>query len=97
MKYKTSLQLKYFTLSCALFFINGLAIAQEKIVIEPEKVETWFQKNQLWVYIGAGALLLIIIIASAGSSASRKTKKTTTVIRDKDGLTERVTTTEEQV
>ena len=96
MKLSTTTQIKYFLLTSALFLINGIAMAQDKIVIEPEKVENWFQKNQLWVYIGAGVLLLLIIIASSGSSR-RKSKKTTTVVRDKDGFTERVTTTEEQI
>ena len=96
MKLKTSLQIKYLLLTCSLFLLNGLAMAQDKIVIEPEKVENWFHRNQMWVYIGAGVLLLLIIIASSGSSR-RTTKKTTTVVRDKDGFTERVTTTEEEI
>lgn len=72
MKLKIILQLKYVFATIALFFLNGIAIAQDKIVIEPEKVETWFERNQLWVYIGAGVLLLLIIL---GSSGSRKRKK----------------------
>ena len=96
MKVSTRTQLKYLFLTFSLFLFNGLAMAQDKIVIEPEQVENWFQKNQLWVYIGAGVLLLLIIIASTGSSR-RKSKKTTTVVRDKDGFTEKVTTTEEEI
>ena len=96
MKISTSTQLKYLFLTFALFLFNGLAMAQDKIEIEPEEVENWFQRNQLWVYIGAGVLLLLIIIASSGGSR-RTSKKTTTVVRDKDGFTERVTTTEEEI
>ncbi len=96
MKHTIALQFKYLILSSVLFLFSAVAIAQDKIVIEPEKVENWFQRNQLWVYIGAGVLLLLIIIASS-SSSSRKIKKTTTVIRDKDGFTERVTSTEEEI
>ncbi len=96
MKHTLALQFKYLILSFVLFLFSAVAIAQDKIVIEPEKVENWFQRNQLWVYIGAGVLLLLIIIASS-SSSSRKIKKTTTVIRDKDGYTERVTSTEEEI
>ncbi len=92
---KINAQVKYIFLTCTLFLINGLAMAQDKIVIEPEKVESWFQRNQMWVYIGAGVLLLLIIISS--SSSRSRSKKTTTVVRDKDGFTERVTTTEEQI
>jgi hypothetical protein len=84
-----------------LFFtLLGLAAqAQDKVNLDTEKVESWFEKNWIWV---AGAALLLIIIAlfsRRGSSTGRKVnqRKTTTVIKDPEGNVKSITTTEDTV
>lgn len=75
------------------------AQAQDKITVDTEQVESWFEKNWIWV---AGAVLLLIIIAlfsSRRNAVNRKVnqRKTTTVIKDPDGNVKSITTTEDTV
>lgn len=91
-----------FMKAMALVFFTLLAItarAQDKVNLDTEKVESWFEKNWIWV---AGAVLLLIIIAlfsSRGARTARKVnqRKTTTVIKDPDGNVKSITTTEDTV
>lgn len=66
--------------------------AQDKIEIDKQEIGSWFERNWIWV---AGGMLLIILIVliSRGKAGSRKT---TTVIKDVQGHTKSVTTTEEK-
>jgi hypothetical protein len=66
--------------------------AQDKIEIDKQEIGSWFERNWIWV---AGGMLLIILIVliSRGKAGSRKT---TTVIKDGQGHTKSVTTTEEK-
>ena len=79
--------------------IAVVAQAQDKITVDTEQVESWFEKNWIWV---AGAVLLLIIIAlfsSRRNAVNRKVnqRKTTTVIKDPDGNVKSITTTEDTV
>jgi hypothetical protein len=79
-------------------FLALTAQAQDKVNLDTEKVESWFEKNWIWV---AGAVLLIIIIAlfSSRGRTTRKVnqRKTTTVIKDPEGNVKSITTTEDTV
>ena len=87
-------------LNVFLFTIITLgAQAQDKITVDTEQVESWFEKNWIWV---AGAVLLLIIIAlfsSRRNAVNRKVnqRKTTTVIKDPEGNVKSITTTEDTV
>lgn len=87
-------------LSILLFTVVAVAAqAQDKIDVDTEKVESWFEKNWIWV---AAAVVLLIIIALFSSRGSKTTpkinqRKTTTVIKDPDGNVKSVTTTEDTV
>jgi hypothetical protein len=77
-----------------IFLLAGLALrAQEKIDITTTEVETWFERNWMWV-AGAVVLLLLIVLLSR-NRANHGSRRTTTVIKDPDGNTKSVTTTEE--
>ncbi|MFC0775798.1 hypothetical protein [Terrimonas alba] len=80
-----------------LVLASLMAKAQDKIDINKEEVATWLERNWIWVVAG---VLLIILIAMMGrrrtTTATRGgLRKTTTVIKDADGHTKSVTTTEE--
>ncbi len=82
-----------------LSLVAMAASAQDKVTLDTEKVESWFEKNWIWV---AGAVLLLIIIAlfsRRGRPDNRKInqRKTTTVIKDPDGNVKSITTTEDTV
>lgn len=87
------------TLSVIFFACLGLvAQAQDKVNLDTEKVESWLEKNWMWV---AGAVLLLIIIAVLSSRGARtrqiNQRKTTTVIKDPEGNVKSITTTEDTV
>ena len=87
-------------LNIILFTLVALgAQAQDKVKLNTEQVESWFEKNWIWV---AGAVLLLIIIAlfsSRKNATGRKVnqRKTTTVIKDPDGNVKSITTTEDTI
>ena len=70
-----------------------LVQAQDKIEIDKEDIGSWFQRNWIWV---AGGVLLILLISLMGSRGKAGSRKTTTVIKDEQGHTKSVTTTEEK-
>jgi cytochrome bd-type quinol oxidase subunit 2 len=73
--------------------------AQDKVTLDAEEVESWFERNWMWV---AGAVVFIILLGLLTGSRNRKTRvgnqrKTTTVVKDTDGNVKSVTTTEENL
>ena len=87
-------------LNVILFTLIALGVqAQDKVKLDTEQVESWFEKNWIWV---AGAVLLLIIIAlfsGRRNAMNRKVnqRKTTTVIKDPEGNVKSITTTEDTV
>ena len=87
-------------LNVILFTLIALGVqAQDKVKLDTEQVESWFEKNWIWV---AGAVLLLIIIAlfsNRRNATGRKVnqRKTTTVIKDPDGNVKSITTTEDTI
>lgn len=84
-----------------VLFFTLLAItaqAQDKVDLDTEKVESWFEQNWIWV---AAAVVLLVIIAlfSSRGRTTRKVnqRKTTTVIKDPEGNVKSITTTEDTV
>lgn len=66
--------------------------AQDKIEIDKEEIGSWFERN--WIWVAAGLLLIVLIaLMGRGKAGSRKT---TTVVKDAEGHTKSVTTTEEK-
>ena len=77
-----------------IFVLNGMVLqAQEKVEIDTREVGSWFERN--WMWVTAGIVILLMIILFSRSSGGRR--KTTTVIKDAQGKTKSVTTTEEQI
>jgi cell division protein FtsW (lipid II flippase) len=80
-------------LNVVILMLSGIIVqAQDKIQIDKEEIGSWFERHWIWV---AGGLVLILIIAllSRGKAGSRRT---TTVVKDAQGHTKSVTTTEEK-
>lgn len=80
-----------------LVLTSFMAKAQDKIDIDKEEVTTWLQRNWIWIIAG---IVVLLLIAMVGRRRTRTTtrgglRKTTTVIKDADGHTKSVTTTEE--
>ncbi len=79
-----------------LVLTSLMARAQDKIDINKEEVASWLERNWMWVVAG---VVLVILIAMMGRRRTTTTRgglrKTTTVIKDADGQTKSVTTTEE--
>ena len=74
-------------------FILASMSAQAQQQVEIEDFKSWL--NQNWMLVASGILLLLFIIMV--SRRRRGTRKTTTVIKDPDGHTKSVTTTEENI
>ncbi len=90
-----------FTKALSVLFLSFLAItaqAQDKVNLDAEKVESWFEQN--WVWVAAAVVILIIIaLFSSRARTTRKVnqRKTTTVIKDPEGNVKSITTTEDTV
>ncbi len=66
--------------------------AQDKIEIDKEEIGSWFERN--WIWVAAGLILIVLIaLMGRGKAGSRKS---TTVVKDAQGHTKSVTTTEEK-
>lgn len=80
-----------------LLLVSVITHAQNK-EINTEEVKSWLEQNWIWV-AGGVILLILIMLLSRGSKTNRfsGTRKTTTVIRDDEGHTKSVTTTEEKL
>jgi hypothetical protein len=86
--------IKLWGILCGLF--TGIAVkAQDKIEINADQVESWFERN--WMWVAAGVILLLLIVLFGRNKSSSARRKTTTVVKDADGRTKSVTTTEENV
>ncbi len=73
------------------------SFAQDKVTIDAGEVESWFERNWMWV---AGAVVLIILLALLAGGKNRRAvnqRKTTTVIKDPEGNVKSITTTEDTV
>ncbi len=81
------------TVTFILLMITLVTAAQEKVEIDTEEVKSWFEENWMWI---AAIVLIIVMIALFSRSRGGK-RKTTTVIKDADGNTKSVTTTEETI
>lgn len=80
------------------FMLTSMIVsAQEKIKISKEEIGTWFERNWMWVAIGAVALILLIALFSRGTVSRLGSRRTTTVIKDDRGKTKSVVTTEEPI
>ncbi len=80
------------------FMLKSMIVsAQEKIKINNEEIGTWFERNWMWVAIGAVALILLIALFSRGTVSRLGSRRTTTVIKDDRGKTKSVVTTEEPI
>ncbi len=81
-----------------LFMLIGVAAqAQEKIEIDTKEVGSWFERNWMWVAAGVLLLLLIALLGRSRNGSKGESRRTTTVIRDAQGNTKSVTTTEENI
>lgn|SRR5688572_4019703 len=81
-----------------LFMLIGIiAQAQEKIEIDTKEVGSWFERNWMWVAAGILLLLLIVLLGRSRNGSRGETRRTTTVVRDAQGNTKSVTTTEENI
>ncbi|KIC89538.1 hypothetical protein [Flavihumibacter sp. ZG627] len=85
---------KYIFASTALALISSGLFAQE-VEIDAVEVESFFERNWMWITAGVVALLLIIWAASSGKKPTKKTTTTTTVEKDDLGNVTRVEKTTE--
>ena len=80
------------------FMLTSMIVsAQDKIKINKEELGTWFERNWMWVAIGAVAFILLIALLSRGTTSRLGSRRTTTVIKDDHGKTKSVVTTEEPI
>lgn len=77
--------------------MSTIVNAQDNIQINKAEIETWFEQN--WIFVAGGLVLLVLLIALVGRSnrGRRGSRRTTTVIKDEQGKTKSVVTTEEPV
>jgi cell division protein FtsW (lipid II flippase) len=69
--------------------------AQDKIDIDKEEVASWLERNWMWVVAGVVLLILVAMLGRRRTTHRGGLRKTTTVVKDADGHTKSVTTTEE--
>ena len=94
--------LKYLLQVLAILLLTVVSVAvqaQDKIDVDTEKVESWFEKNWIWVAAAVVLLIIIALFSSRGNRSSKKVnqRKTTTVVKDPDGNVKSITTTEDTV
>ncbi len=85
-----NIKLRIFMTSAALFLLQLIVNAQDKVVIDTKEVSTWFERN--WPLV-AGGVLLILLIIIFGRRSNRKFHSTT-IVNDRMGNVKKVTTTE---
>ena len=76
--------------SAAVFLLQLIANAQDKVVIETQEVRSWFERN--WPLVAGGFLILLLMIVM-GRRSKRKFISTTTV-NDSVGNVKKITRTE---
>ena len=88
----------FFVFSTTTFLLASLVgNAQDNTDFDKQQIISWFERNWMWVL---GGIVLLLIIAVSGRRSRRMMggkRKTTTVVRDADGKTKSVTTTEEPI
>jgi len=88
----------FYAFSTIVFLLTSLVgNAQDNTNFDKQQIMLWFENNWMWV---VGGIVLLFIIALSGRRSRRITggkRKTTTVVRDADGKTKSVTTTEEPI
>jgi len=84
------IKLRIFMTSAALFLLQLIANAQDKVVIDTQEVSTWFERN--WPLVAGGVLLLLLIIIMG--RRSKRTFNSTTTVNDSMGNVKKVTRTE---
>jgi NADH:ubiquinone oxidoreductase subunit 6 (subunit J) len=90
MKQPTIIKLRVFMTSVALFLLQLIVNAQDKVEIDTHEVSSWFQRN--WTLV-AGLILILLLMVIMGRRSKRR-GKSTTVISDNLGNVKKVTTTE---
>jgi len=77
--------------------MSSVGNAQDNIDLDKQQIISWFEKYWMWV---VGGIVLLLIIGLSGRRNRRMIggkRKTTTVVRDAEGKTKSVTTTEEPI
>ena len=90
MKQPTIIKLRIFMTSVALFLLQLIVNAQDKVEIDTQEVSSWFQRN--WPLIG-GLILILLLMVILGRRSKRKFHSTT-VVNDSLGNVKKTTTTE---
>lgn len=76
--------------SAALFLLQLIVNAQDKVEIDTQKVSSWFERN--WPLVVGGVLLIILMIIFG--RRSKRSFNSTTVVNDNLGNVKKVTRTE---
>ena len=76
--------------SAALFFLQIITNAQDKIDVETREVSSWFERN--WPLV-AGIALVVILMIIFGRRSKRRFSSTR-VVKDTLGNEKKVTTTD---
>ena len=84
------IKLRILMTSAALFLLQLIVSAQDKVVIDTQEVSTWFERN--WPLVAGGVLLLLLLIIMGRRSKRRFIS--TTSVNDNLGNVKKVTTTE---
>jgi len=84
------INLRLIMTSAALFLLQLIVNAQDKVVIDTQEVSTWFERN--WPLVAGGVLLLLLMIIMGRRSKRRFIS--TTSVNDNFGNVKKVTTTE---
>jgi len=90
MKQSKMIMLRTFMTSLALFLLQLIVNAQDKIEIETKEVSSWFERN--WPL--AAAIVLLVILMIIFGRRSKRRFNSTTVVNDSLGNEKKVTTTE---
>jgi len=84
------IKLRILMTSAALFLLQLIVNAQDKVVIDTQEVSTWFERN--WPLVAGGVLLLLLMIIMGRRSKRRFIS--TTEVNDNMGNVKKVTRTE---
>ena len=80
------------------FLLTSMIVnAQDKINIDKGEIKTWFENNWMWVVGGLVVVFLLVAVFSRRAAGRLGSRRTTTVIKDEQGKTKSVVTTEEPI
>ena len=85
-----NIKLRIFMTSAALFLLQLIVNAQDKIEIDTHEVSSWFERN--WPLVAGGVLILLLLVIMGRRSNRRFIS--TTKVNDSFGNIKKVTTTE---